>query len=69
MAKEESQGPRGHPATAPCESALDSEARKAETACYSSAENKTTNLRAETLRAWRYVMDETYESPEESKDD
>jgi hypothetical protein len=23
--------------------------------------------RAETLRAWRYVMDETYESPEESQ--
>jgi hypothetical protein len=25
--------------------------------------------RAETLRAWRYVMDETYESPEDNKDE
>ena len=36
---------------------------------FSSAEEAWLSSITETLRTWRYVMQETYESPEESKDD
>ena len=36
---------------------------------FSSAEEAWLSSITETLRTWRYVMHETYEGPEESKDD
>ena len=36
---------------------------------FSSAEEAWLSSITETLRTWRYVMQETYEGPEESKDD
>jgi hypothetical protein len=36
---------------------------------FSSAEEAWLSSITETLRTWRYVMHETYESPEEIKDD
>jgi hypothetical protein len=36
---------------------------------FSSAEEARLSSITETLRTWRYVMQETYVSPEESKDD
>ena len=36
---------------------------------FSSAEEARLSSITETLRTWRYVMQETYEGPEESKDD
>jgi hypothetical protein len=36
---------------------------------FSSAEEAWLSSITETLRIWRYVMRETYESPEDSKDD
>ena len=36
---------------------------------FSSAEEAWLSSITETLRTWRYVMQETHEGPEESKDD
>ena len=36
---------------------------------FSSAEEAWLSSITETLRTWRYVMQETYESPEDNKDD
>ena len=36
---------------------------------FSSAEEAWLSSVTETLRTWRYVMQETYESPENKKDD
>jgi hypothetical protein len=36
---------------------------------FASAEEAWLSSITETLRTWRYVMHETYEGPEESKDD
>jgi hypothetical protein len=36
---------------------------------HSSAEEEWLSSITETLRTWRYVMQETYESPEENKED
>ena len=36
---------------------------------FSSAEEAWLSSITETLRTWRYVMRETYESPEENKED
>jgi hypothetical protein len=36
---------------------------------FSSAEEAWISSITETLRTWRYVMRETYESPEENKED
>ena len=36
---------------------------------FSSPEEAWLSSITETLRTWRYVMQETYEGPEESKDD
>jgi hypothetical protein len=36
---------------------------------FSSAESAWLSSITETLRTWRYVLQETYESPEDNKDD
>jgi len=36
---------------------------------FSSAEEAWLSSITETLRTWRYVMQETYESPEDNKDE